>query len=311
MIEYKTLDCNDIATLFELSTEDVALVNKDVLSHLNLRYQILAPKQRDQIILQVIRCVYEENLHMVGEHRQEIWENCWSELKGHLEQDDFGLTRLAPEFMKGFKYFRMAGDFVEPEDPNLFYGLTRILLRTLYSTFCSNATCLYEFGCGSGHNLLPFIEMYPEKQCVGLDWSDSAAALVNDWSATHDCKASGRTFDFFKPDCELDLVPGAAVLTCTALEQIHDGHGPFLDYLLAKRPSICIHVEPFEELYDRENLLDHLAAAYHAKRHYLSGYLTALKALEGQGRVRIVKIQRVRLGNLYNECFSYVVWHTI
>jgi hypothetical protein len=64
------------------------------------------------------------------------------------------------------------------------------------------------------------------------------------------------------------------------------------------------------ELYNQETLFDWLGAQYLEKRGYLAGYLTALRRLEDQGRIEILKIQRT-FGGLYHDGYSYVVWRPV
>jgi hypothetical protein len=97
-------------------------------------------------------------------------------------------------------------------------------------------------------------------------------------------------------------------LTMCALEQIGDKHEEFLQFLLRQSPALCINMEPICELYDEDNLLDHLAIRYHKQRGYLEGYLSRLRQLESQGRLTILKAQRVFFGNVYHEGYSFVVW---
>jgi len=67
-------------------------------------------------------------------------------------------------------------------------------------------------------------------------------------------------------------------------------------------------MEPIEDLYDEENLLDYLALKYHRKRGYLSGYLPRLRMLEAEGKLKIMEVRRMHFGSIYQEGYSFVVW---
>ena len=67
-------------------------------------------------------------------------------------------------------------------------------------------------------------------------------------------------------------------------------------------------MEPLCELYDPDNLVDYVAYRYHKQRGYLDGYLTRLRQLEAEGRIEILKTQRVYFGNLYHEGYSFIAW---
>src|SRR5260221_122566 len=121
----------------------------------------------------------------------------------------------------------------------------------------------------------------------------------------------GLPFDFFNPDRSLKLGADAGVLTMCALEQVGPRHGEFLDFLLEKKPAICVNMEPTLELYDQANLADYLAARYHRKRGYLEGYLTKLRELESKGRIKILDTRRFEFGSTYHECYSYTTWNPL
>jgi hypothetical protein len=103
-------------------------------------------------------------------------------------------------------------------------------------------------------------------------------------------------------------MPKSAVMTFGALEQMGQEHGKYLDFILQKKPEICVDIAGLAELYNENDLFDYLALRYHKRRNYLDGYLTRLKELELEGTVQILKTHRQKFGNLYDDPHSYVVW---
>ena len=71
---------------------------------------------------------------------------------------------------------------------------------------------------------------------------------------------------------------------------------------------LCLNVEPLCELYDEDHLFDYVAIKYQEKRNYLAGYLDRLRQLESEGKIEILKIQRMLFGNLHYEGWSFVLW---
>src|SRR3989344_3170445 len=85
----------------------------------------------------------------------------------------------------------------------------------------------------------------------------------------------------------------------------------WLNFILSKSPSLCVNLEPLDELYDPANsLIDYMAHRFNHKRNYLTGYLARLRQLEKEGRVRIIKVHKMSYG-LYLESYSLVVWKPI
>ena len=272
-----------------------------------LSFQRLTAQERDAVVLGVLQKLDANQFPKTGKDRHGVWEMAWAERAGKFKDASYSLEGLLPAYMNASEIVRVEQDFAraQPEFETTFSGLFR---RWLFRTYLGGASRVLEFGCGSGINLTMLAELFPEKDLVGLDWADSAVDLVNLVSRKHGLRLKGRRFDFFEPDQGLDVGPDAAVVTMCALEQVGANHGALLEFLLQKRPQVCLHMEPICELYDEKNLVDYLAIRYHRQRNYLDGFLTRLRQLESEGRLRIDRVHRPRVGNLYHEGYSYVVW---
>ena len=86
---------------------------------------------------------------------------------------------------------------------------------------------------------------------------------------------------------------------------------PFIDFLLEKKPEICLHIEPIAELLNEENLVDYLSILYFKKRNYLSGFLLKLRELEEAGKIKIHMAKRTFIGSLYIEGYSVIAWSPV
>jgi len=100
-------------------------------------------------------------------------------------------------------------------------------------------------------------------------------------------------------------------LTVAALEQTGANFIEFVNYLLAKRPSMVLNVEPIGELLDENDLLDFLSLEYFKKRNYLAGYLDYLRKLETQGKIQIVDTRRTFIGSMFIDGYSVCAWKPI
>ena len=81
--------------------------------------------------------------------------------------------------------------------------------------------------------------------------------------------------------------------------------------MLEKKPGICVHLEPIDELLDDNNLIDDLSIKYFRKRNYLKNYLPYLENLEKNGKINIIKKQRIYSGSYFIEGHSLIVWKPI
>ena len=275
---------------------------------LDLRYRGLSKTARDAYLLDVLRVLSEEDLPKAGPHRLPDWERGWSEnLAAVRERADN--VAVIPRYHGKHHLARWRQEIVSPAVPGLDYRLHRIVVDWAISEYLSDVDTIYEFGCGPAYHLLSARKFNAKGRLVGLDWASASQAIIREIVAKGiESDIEGRSFDLLTPDEGLDLSPRGGVLTVAALEQVGDQHDRFVDYLLAKRPSICVHLEPIDELLDQENLLDYLSLMYCRKRRYLSGFLNRLRQLEADGLLRVIDARRTYSGSYFIEGHSLVVW---
>jgi len=274
----------------------------------DFRYEVPARQRRERILAQVAEHVDSDRPTRVGEHRAELWESCWSDNLQKFIDAGCDPEKLVPDFIKPGQPIRLKQDYVIPANPRFELDFFAVCRAFLFDRFFREAQAVYEFGCGSGFNLLALARQQPGKKLCGLDWSRSSNETLNLVGRKLGLDITGRRFDFFQPDFSLELGARAGVLTMCALEQVGARHGAFVDFLLAKRPAICVNMEPLLELYDEANPVDALAIRFHRKRGYLEGFLTRLRRLAGEGRIEILEERRFYFGSIYHEGYSYVAW---
>ena len=301
----------DFARLFgvtfdSLPKECIALIDKS-----DFNYDLPTPADRDQIILGVLKHLDSDAPTQVGEQRSDLWERCWSENLQNFVSSEFELEKLVPKFIKPGQPIRLNQQYVMPRSTSFELAFFQVCRAYFGLKYFSDVKSLYEFGCGTGFNLVALGKLMPHLQLHGLDWSPSACEMVNLIGNNHDLNITGTRFDFFAPDNEMPVAPDSAVMTMVALEQTGTRHEAFIDSLIAKRPKICLHMEPLLDLYDENNLIDYLAMRYHQKRGYLSGLLPRLKELAVSGKIEILETRRMFFGSLYHEGYSFVVWRPL
>lgn len=275
-----------------------------------LSVQPLDGLERDAVVVRVLRELDGGKFTTSGPHRRPNWEAAWADRAAQFDSEGRSES-LVPRYIAANPVTRALGRYVRPTHGDFETVFSQLFREALFRRFLAEAPSIYEFGCGSGYNLAQLAALYPDVQLVGLDWAQSAVELVGRVAAQRDVCLSARQYDFYNPDPDLRLAPGAAVLTMCALEQVGSGYGPFLEMLLQQRPQLCLHMEPLEELYDESCLEDYLALRYHHTRGYLRGFLTAIRELAACGRAEILRVQRVPMGNLYHEGYSYLAWRPL
>jgi SAM-dependent methyltransferase len=301
----------DFSRIFGTARDALPKACLGLLEKADLAYEEPSPQTRDEIVLGVIKQIDSDALTQVGQQREDMWERCWAENLEKFVSSGYELEALVPKFLNPGQPVRLGQRYVLPHGPSFELAFFQVCRAFYYEKYLAEARSVYEFGCGTGFNLVALGMQMPKLKLHGLDWSHSACEMVNITGKKHNLDITGTQFDFFAPDRGLELDPHSAVMTMCALEQVGPRHGPFLEFLLEKRPQVCIHMEPLEELYDERNLVDYLALRYHRKRRYLSGFLPRLKELEAEGKIRILEVRRMFFGSLYHEGYSFVVWKPV
>lgn len=304
----RLLDAAAFARLFGGSEHQVRAWCEPYLGAFDWGYRPLTGADRDACLLQAVRRLDRQAAPVAGAGRQPDWEAGWRENLRDFQASGGDLDALVPKYIRPGEYVRLFGDYVQPVDPQFVRNYTKIFRAWLTRRFLADAAAVYEFGCGPCSHVAYFAQALPGVPICGFDWADASAEIIRAIADRYDWPVRGGRFDFLAPDPALDLAERAVVLTFGALEQVGPDHGPFLDFLLHRRPARCVHVEGLEELYDDDGLLDALALRYHRTRNYLSGFLTRLTALREDGRVVIEQVHRHQFGTRFDDTFSYVVW---
>ena len=302
------LSTENFAQLLEVATEHLSLPVQNLITSKDLRYQSLSSSELEENLLTILKKLDNNQFSQVGQQRQNIWESAWSEYLQNFSQQEFDLDTLIPRFISANPIVRLHQEYVRAASADFELNFFRALRLYLFQTYLADVSSIYEFGCGSGYNLIDLAHLYPDKKIYGLDWSKSSVEIATLLGENRNLLVKGHLFDFFAPDYSLEIPSNSAVLTMCALEQIGTRHEEFIQFILQKSPQICINMEPIFELYDQNNLVDYVAARYHSSRGYLSGYLPRLKELEIQNKIEILCTQRVYFGSLYHEGYSFIVW---
>lgn len=302
------LTTSHFARIFGIAESELPKVCRDAIVGADLKFERPAAAARDDIVLRVLKYLDSDKPTVVGQHRSEVWESCWSDSLQRFRDAGLRPEALVPHFITPGLPVRLDRDYAIPASPRYELTVLEVCRAFLFDRYFRNLGSVYEFGCGSGFNLVALASQLPGKKMYGLDWSRSANETVELIRKSLNVDVTGRHFDFFAPDRTLALGPDCGVLTMCALEQVGTRHEEFVRYLLEGKPEVCVHMEPLLELYDENHLVDYLAARYHRKRGYLEGFLTGLRSLESQGAIEILDARRFYFGSFYHEGYSYVAW---
>ncbi len=258
-----------------------------------MKHRKLTKQEEERVIIHILEILLDDSVPYSGAHRRKQWEKGWRE---NLESGN-GM----PKYFGKYPVQRLNGRFVEGKGPNYERDMLYTIVDRLAKKYLATADDVYEFGCGTGHNLWRIKAANPKAKLHGFDWAKSSNEIVKSMGF------DAQNFDYFNPS-DVKLAPNSAVYTVASLEQTGTNFKKFISYLLKNKPSICVHIEPIPELLDTSKLIDYLSVQYMHKRKYLRGFPEYLESLEKKGKIRIHEMGRSGVGSLFVDGYSIVVW---
>ena len=300
----KNIELNEIENLWQFKAS--ARFASDFKAT-DLSYSEISKSANNEAILRVLNAL-NSDLIQVGAHRSGDWEKGWQENYENYKQSK-NLSDVIPKYFNKIPLIRWKQEWIQPNSPTMEYDMLGLIVNFITDSYLEDFSNVYEFGCGTGHNLLRIRNRMPDVNLIGLDWATSSQALIRQVAVdTSDPKFTGENFDYFKPNRDLKIRDNSAVITVASLEQTGSKFNEFIDYLVEQKPSLVIHIEPMWEPLDETNLLDYLSIKYFEKRNYLNGLQKYIEHLENQGKAEIVKKDRTYVGSFYIEGYSLLVW---
>ena len=307
----KKLTISDFAALFGTSKDTFSSKCKAIINDNNFYYKELEPEELDNLYLVILKRIELDKQKIGAKKRTKVWQNGWAENLEEFINSGYDEESLVPKFIRGNQPVRLNQIYVLPESSEFELDFVKVYRHWFLENYFKDVDNIYEFGCGTGFNLLTASEIFPNKLLYGSDFVQSSVDLVNTISESKSIQLSGSLFDMLNPNYDYKIKNNSGVFTFGAMEQLASKIGKMLDYLLDQKPEICLHTEPMIELYDQNNFTDYLAMQFQSKRGYTKGLLPYLQSLEIDGKIIIIKIKRLFFGSLFMEGYNLVIWKPI
>lgn len=288
--------------------EKISQYLKSKIKQYDFQYRLATKSERDEFIRRSVDVLLDENIVKSGEHRRQDWERGWGENLSEYKVNN-SLESIKPKYFGKYNCVRWNQDFIIPLSSDFEKNSLYLVQDWVFDKYLRSVKSIYEFGCGTGHNLLRIREINKNATLWGLDWAKSSQRIIDKIRESGvDKKIFSGNFDFFKPNENFKIEGDSAVITIAALEQVGENFKSFIDYVIHQKPGICIHIEPIYELLDPNNLLDYLSVRYFKKRNYLWGLTNYLREQEDNGKVQIIEAKRSYIGSLFIDGYSVLIW---
>lgn len=302
------LAATDFAQLLGIESTELGPQALRLIDSCDFSYATADFSARDTILLEIIRKIDSGAFSVSGASRREDWEKGWNENLQEFTASGYRLESLVPRYFKPDQPRRLAGQFIFPAHPDFELNFIRVVRAWLASQYLSKFRHIFEFGCGTGYHLVDLAGNCPDSIIHAFDWVQASAKTFALIAEHFKLNIEAGVFNFFEPDEQLEVPPHSVCFTFAALEQAGQNYKHFLEFILRKRFELCVHVECMDEFYDQNVLPDYLGARYHNQRNYLKGFHGSIRALEQEGRARMLKARRTTVGNMFHEAYSVLIW---
>jgi SAM-dependent methyltransferase len=280
---------------------------KEKIQLLDFSYNEVSNNEEKEILLTIIKTLFNVNVKKAGEHRLQDWVRGWEENYNEFVKNN-KRTDLIPKYFGKLPYIRWKQKFIKPINREFEYNTVKILQYWLFNKYFSNVDNVYEYGCGTGHNLFRANDANPETKIYGLDWTTTSQKIIKQINKIFALDFKSHQFDYFNIDKDYKIEENSAVFTFASLEQVGEKGKDFIQYLIKQQPKICVHIEPMGEYLDPNNLNDYLSLKYFEKRCYVRDLRNYLVELQDKNIIEIIQDQRSNIGSMYVDGYSILVW---
>ena len=300
------ININTLSSLFKANKKEVQIYCGKLLKK-KIKFKYLNENEKKIVFLNIIKKVLVDKQKIGAKTRKKIWFNGWNESLNLIRKKKD--NTYLPKYLTASKnnFFRLDGKIIKAKQ-DFEIKMMDIYRHWYLKKYLKNVDNIYEFGAGTGHNLIAISKIYPKKQLYGSDFVRSSVNILKNISNKKNLNLKPFLFDMEKPNKKIKLKENSAVYTSGALEQLSSRIESFIDFTLKNKPKIVIHSEPVVDFYNINNSLDLLGKTWHLKRGYTSNLYSILSYLHKKKKIKIIKTLKSPFGGLMMEGYSLIIW---
>ncbi len=295
-----------ILEIFKEKQLDSSIVN--LIKKKKIYYSELNTIKRDKAIVDTLKKINTENRIVTSKGRKKIWEKGWGDINYNFKKKK-NIKNLIPQFYskRSNLYFRLNGSFIKSAK-SFEYEMIDIYRHWYFKKYFKNIENIYEFGAGSGHNLISLMKIFPQKKIFASDFSKNSVNLLKSISDYKNYNWKCFQFDMKKINKRIILKKNSAVYTSGSIEQLSGKIDNFFNFIIKNKPKVCIHIEPMPQLFKTNNLEDILSIMALEKKKYSTNFLEKIYQLKKQKKIKIIKLLKSPFGSQLIDGMNLLVW---
>lgn len=280
----------------------------DLIKKKKIFYTELNSAKREKAISDTLKKISDETRIVTNKGRKKIWEKGWGDIKNNFTKKK-NIKNLIPQFYskRSNLYFRLNGKFIK-SSKKFEYEMIDIYRNWYFRKYFQNIENIYEFGAGSGHNLISLSKIFPEKKIYASDFSLNSVNLLKNISTYKNYNWECFRFDMKKINKGIVLKKNSAIYTSGSIEQLSGNINNFFNFIIKNKPKICIHIEPMPQLFKTNNLEDMISIMALKKKKYSINLLDKIYELKKQKKIKVLKLLKSPFGSQLIDGMNLIVW---
>jgi hypothetical protein len=299
---------NILSKLFKTNLAEIKKFCSNQLKK-KILFRYLTQNEKNLVIIKIINRIIEDKQIIASKGRKKKWHDGWHEaFKSYSKTKD--LKSLVPKFYteRENKIFRLGGNFIKVKNSMFEVIMGNIFRNWYFKKYFSSVKDVYEFGAGTGHNMVELSKIFPKKNLYASDFVKTSVDLLKLIAKKSKINLKAFRFDMSAPNTKFKMLKNSGIYTAGSIEQLSGDIYKFINYILSQKPKIVIHTEPESNFYNKNQLTDYLGYVFHSKRRYTNNLLPYLQKLEKNKKIKIVKLCKSPFGSLMIEGYNLIVW---
>ena len=192
------LDFNGFAKSFGINKDDLSDLVKKEIEKYNFEFHDFSEDEYKDIILEVLFKIDRDEQKIGARGREKVWLDGWKENYSAYKESGFSDQALVPKFVRKGNPVRLNQKYVKPTDDQFELNFISVFRTWFLETYFSKVENIFEFGCGTGFNLIRASELFPEKNLFGSDFVQSSVDLVNKIASVKNINLTAEIFNMLE-----------------------------------------------------------------------------------------------------------------
>src|SRR3990167_6547758 len=222
------LNAKEFAKIFKTTENKLPDLAKKVIRTSDFSYRNTDQETEKKAIIKTVETLLDPTVKVSGPQRKKDWERGWLENFNNFEKMNSSVKELIPKFVRKEPLIRLLGRFIETSSDDFETNFVKVLRYYLFSRYFRYCENIYEFGVGTGLNLVATSELFPNKKLIGLDWAKATCKIIKAINEKLGLSIACKVFNLFEPDPLFRLEKKSAVFTIGTLEQLGEEFRPFI-----------------------------------------------------------------------------------